>query len=124
MSEQEIRRILAARLKEYRELSGYTAKEVGDAIGKSEKTISAWEHGRGQPDADMLFSLCKLYGIKNINIFYGMDDGHLELSADERELLRIYRASNADGRAHILSTARLVAGNPAMRKDGANTEVS
>ena len=56
LSEQEIRRILAAKLKEYRERSGLTIQEAGDAIGKSSKTISAWEHGRGQPDADMLRS--------------------------------------------------------------------
>lgn len=74
MSEQEIRRILAAKLKEYRERSGLTIQEAGDAIGKSSKTISAWEHGRGQPDADMLFVLCKLYKIESISVFFGMEE--------------------------------------------------
>lgn len=41
-----------------------------------------------------------------------------EQDADERELLRIYRSANAEGRANIINIARLVAGNPAMLKDG------
>lgn len=39
------------------------------------------------------------------------------LTTDESELLRIFRSVNSEGRTHILSTARLVAGNPAMKKD-------
>ena len=128
MSENEIRLILAARLKECREKAGFTINEVGVAIGKSEKTISAWEHGRGQPDADMLFKLCDLYGIHDIGIFYGksvVDTSHgvsrlpspaSVLTPDESELLRLYRCVNEDGQCHILETAKLVAGNPAMKK--------
>ena len=111
MSEQEIRMVLAAKLKEYREKAGLSIKEAGDAIGKSDKTISAWEHGRGQPDADMLFVLCNLYGIKNISVFYGIET-NTNLSPDENELLRNYRAADDEGKQHIQYTARLAANNP------------
>ena len=127
MSEQEIRKLLAIRLKECREKSGLTIRDVGDAIGKSEKTISAWEHGRGQPDADMLFKLCRLYNIRNINIFYGMDSDSQDAGAsdekyvlrsqEERELILNFRSVNDEGKRHILETARLVAGNPDMQKE-------
>lgn len=100
MSEQEIRKILASKLKECRQRAGLTAKEAGAAIGKSEKTVSAWEHGRGQPDADMLFTLCKLYHIESISVFYGEKEKPLSLTAygrhnenigvDEKELLTLY----------------------------------
>lgn len=39
------------------------------------------------------------------------------LTADENELLRLFRSVNDDGRRHILSTAQLVAGNPDMQKE-------
>ena len=119
MSEQEIRKILAAKLKEYRELNGLTIKEVGDYIGKSEKTVSAWEHERGQPDADMLFTLCALYHIDNIGVFYGADSStsHTPITPDETELLGLYRSVIPVGQEHIMSTARMVAGNPDMQKD-------
>lgn len=119
MSEQEIRKTLAIKLKEYRELNGLTIKEVGDYIGKSEKTVSAWEHERGQPDADMLFSLCTLYHITNIGVFYGMSASS-PLSPDETELIGLYRSVIPVGQEHIISTARLVAGNPDMQKESAS----
>lgn len=34
-------------LKHYRELAGLTVYQVGELIGKSGKTVSAWENGRG-----------------------------------------------------------------------------
>ena len=46
MKEQEIRKQLAGKLREFRLRAGLTAKEVGEKIGKSDKTVSVWEHGR------------------------------------------------------------------------------
>ena len=65
----DIRSIMARQLKAFRAKSGKSAKEVGEAVGKSEKTIYAWEVGRGQPDADELIALCRIYGA-NISDFY------------------------------------------------------
>ena len=117
MSEQEIRRILAAKLKEYRERAGLTIQEAGDAIGKSSKTVSAWEHGRGQPDADMLFILCKLYKIESISVFFGMDEGSALLSKEEETLLYLFRLLNASGQTLAIETLKTFSENPAMQKD-------
>ena len=57
---------IAQKLQELREATGKTANEVGELIGKSGKTVNAWENGRGQPDADTLIMLCDLYGVDNI----------------------------------------------------------
>lgn len=64
-----VRSVMAKQLKAFRANSGLSAKEVGDAVGKSEKTIYAWESERGQPDADILIALCRLYGVR-ISDFY------------------------------------------------------
>lgn len=122
MKEQEIRKQLAGKLRFFRQRAGLTAKEVGKKIGKSDKTVSGWEHGRGQPDADMLFLLCEIYGIENISEFYtnNAEQGANPLLQDEEELLTIYRNLNKEVRAMLLGTARAFAGNPDMNKDGSN----
>ncbi len=50
MSREHIAKVL----KQLRLESGFTAKQVGEMIGKSGKTVSAWENNHGQPDAELL----------------------------------------------------------------------
>lgn len=87
-----IRYHLAQMLKKFREDSGLTTADVGEAVGRSSKTVSAWENGRGQPDADMLLRLCHLYKIDSINVFYGIDDPSITLSRNEQALILAYRS--------------------------------
>lgn len=117
MSKHEIRKILASRLKEFRECNGLTITEVGNAVDRSEKTISAWEHERGQPDADMLYKLCALYKVDNINVFYGMEDPTDILTPDEQALINIFRTLNLNGQKLASETISAFAGNPAMKKN-------
>lgn len=126
MKEQEIRKTLAEKLHTFRLNAGLTAKEVGVRIGKSEKTVSGWEHGRGQPDADMLFVLCDLYGISSIADFYAEKQAvpAETLAGDEAELLAIYRAMNKAGKEMLMATARGFAGNPSMQEDVAKEEMA
>jgi len=64
------REYMAAKLREAREMRGLTQAQVGDAVGRSFRTISAWECSNGaQPDADMLVRLCVLYEVP-ISFFY------------------------------------------------------
>lgn len=124
MKEKEIRKALAGKLHAYRLQAGYTAKQVGQMIGKSEKTVSGWEHGRGQPDADVLFQLCEIYNIKNISELYYTNLDALNvpsLSEDESKLLSLYRSLNSAGREMLLNTACGFAGNPDLKKEQPDT---
>lgn len=58
-----VKKHMAAKLKEARKAKGLNVDQVGEVIGKSGKTISAWEVGRGQPNGDELLTLCKLLGV-------------------------------------------------------------
>lgn len=60
------REYIAQTLKRLREQQGLTADQVGEMIGKSGKTVNAWENNRGQPDAEMLMQLCEIYKVDNI----------------------------------------------------------
>ena len=63
MNMDTIRGNIADGLKKSRKAAGLTVDQVGDHVGKSGKTISAWEVGRGQPNGDELIALCKLLGV-------------------------------------------------------------
>lgn len=65
-----VRDLMAGRLREARKRSGLSAAEVGNELGKSPKTVYSWESGQGQPDADTLLGLCRIYGM-DIADFYG-----------------------------------------------------
>lgn len=92
------REYMAMKLREYRNVRGLNVDDVGAAIGKSGKTISAWEVGRGQPDADKLVELCKLYGVRISDFFNPEVSNESTLSSDECELLADYRAMNNQGK--------------------------
>ena len=91
MSKEHIAKIL----KRLRVQSGKTADEIGALIGKSGKTVNAWENGRGQPDAEMLIKLCDLYNVDNIlNEFREVknDEQQINLTHHEQKLLTAYRS--------------------------------
>lgn len=102
-----IREQLANRLKFFRERAGLTIYEVGDKVGKSGKTISAWEKGRGQPDADMLLALCDLYKIDSIAELYGETPPAPScLSSSEAYLIEAFRNLNDEGQEKVISYIR------------------
>ena len=81
-----MREIMAQKLKEFRIISGLSQIEVGRIIGKSCKTISSWEHGRTQPDADTLVILCKIYNVKCVCEFFNQNDNVVPLTATARKV--------------------------------------
>lgn len=60
------REYIAKKLKSLRERSGLTADQVGALVGKSGKTVNAWENNRGQPDAELLMLLCDIYNVTDV----------------------------------------------------------
>lgn len=98
------REYMAGKLKEFRKARGMSVDDVGSAVGKSGKTISAWEVCRGQPDADMLLALCRLYGVR-ISDFYMPDEGEEVMNEDELRLIDMYRSANEQGRVSIMAVA-------------------
>ena len=104
--DQSARSILAAKLKEYRKRAGLTIYEVGEKIGKSGKTVGAWETGHGQPDAEMFIKLYFLYGLTSMSEFYGIEDK--EAPQDEIKLLNAYRSLNDAGKSQVLNYTNLL----------------
>lgn len=78
--------------------------EVGEKIGKSGKTVSGWENGRGQPDAEMLLKLCELYQVPSIGVFFG--ETVAGLTEEEASLVRLYRSLSDTGRVALRCCAQ------------------
>ena len=92
---------IASTLKRLRETTGLTADQVGAMIGKSGKTVNAWENGRGQPDAEILIKLCSIYKVNNIleefdhsNIIANQSN----FSQTELSFIKNYRALDEHGK--------------------------
>jgi transcriptional regulator with XRE-family HTH domain len=90
------REFIAQKLKELRQKSKLTADEVGEKIGKSGKTVNAWENNRGQPDAEILIALCDIYEVDNILSEFREEkkeqiDQSFNLSDHEKNVIIAYR---------------------------------
>lgn len=99
------REYMAERLKLLRKRCGLSVGDVGVALGKSGKTISAWEVGRGQPDADTLVALCRLYNARIADFYIPEVSGNDSLDEDESSLIELYRDANVQGKAAIIAVA-------------------
>lgn len=96
---------------------GLTMKEVANAVGVSEATVSRWESG---DIADMkrsrIFSLAKVLQISPLVILGFSEEDEKqppaagELSEDEVILLQAYRALPEHEKQNVLSLLRLAAG--------------
>ena len=54
--------MLGTKLKRLREENKLSQKEVAKKLGKSQETISSWEHDRTAPKLGQLKQLCEIYG--------------------------------------------------------------
>lgn len=102
------REYMAKRLQYLRKRSGLTVDEVGSAVGKSGKTVSAWEVGRGQPDADILVALCQLFNARISDFFVPEVCGEHTLNESESSLVETYREADESGKAAIIAVAKAV----------------
>ena len=56
-------------LKLLRVNKGFNQDELGEKIGASQTTISAWEQGKAKPSAKNIYKLAKIYAVEPTVIF-------------------------------------------------------
>lgn len=98
---EQKRAAIAANIRRFRTEKGLNTDEVGALVGKSGKTVSAWEVGRGQPDADTIIELCRIFDVDIADFF----NEQKPLSSEEERLLHIYRGMNRVGRETMVNMA-------------------
>lgn len=97
---------LAKRLRAARKIAGLSLAEAGDAVGKSSKTISAYEAAINEPSMETMIRLCRAYGVE---VSYFFPPVHSNINRDDAALLRDYYELASDyGQELILELARMV----------------
>lgn len=105
MNKQDI----ALALKKARANVNMTCKEVAAILGNSEKTVSAWENGNGQPDISTLLKLCDIYKLSGADeMLKGNPSSFINsLRIEERDLLDTYRRLTTNSKQIVMSVAKL-----------------
>lgn len=91
MGEKEQREIFSKNLKHYMNLSGYTQKEVADAIGVSPQTFNTWMRGIALPRMGKVERLANFFGIKKTDLIdeAGTTGYAIQLSSIETEIMDV-----------------------------------
>lgn len=100
-------------------LTGYTQEEVASRFGVNKATVSAWETGRGAPDAFVLRALARMYGVSSDALLWedSLSPEAMEIAAefdhlgdDQRRAWRLvwlgYVARTAEGGELLPSAPR------------------
>ncbi len=101
-------RLFSENLRRLRNAAGMTQKELGEATGYSEKTVSKWECAASIPDVGGLFALSRKLGVTVEELFSNSDDLYflgidgggtktaLVLTDGNHEVIRTLRAGNCN----------------------------
>ncbi len=127
------------KIKALRTERGLTLEQVGDRVGVGKSTVRKWESGQiANMRRDKIALLAKaldvspgyLMGWDEISEALGSNSPAAQklrqigaaLSGNESELVDIYRSLNDLGQTALMGTARGLAANPDMKKDGSSND--
>ena len=100
--------LFSVNLKKARLAQKQTQKELGEALGFSEKTVSKWECGVAMPDIDTLFSLCDQLKLGIGELFADEQQYYLGIDGGGTKTVMVL----ADGEGKTLRTLKTEACNP------------
>lgn len=96
-----IKQNISKNIVKYRELAGFSQKELAQKLGVTPSRVSNWEQGANCPTIDILFDVCKILNV-SINDIYGIyPDSNITLSYIETEHITKYRKLDESGRQLI-----------------------
>jgi transcriptional regulator with XRE-family HTH domain len=107
------RRDIADRLDELIRKSGKNNVEIGELIGVGKEAVRKWREGVNSPKLENIEALADHLGTSEEFILFGVESNQ-DVNAirericqpgDELTLLRLFRASNREGRGLIVKTA-------------------
>ena len=112
-------------LRTARKATGLTMKELGEKVGVSESAISQYETGKREADFETLLKIGEVLDCSIDYLLRGeqekkttpvTEDG---LDDMERELIRLFRELNREGREQLVDTADTMVSSGKYKKSGA-----
>ena len=79
------------RLKELRESSSLSQRELGDRVGLSKSSIGNYESGQRQPDMDTLNLLANYFHVTVDYLMGRSDIPTFDISSEEEQMIRFFR---------------------------------
>lgn len=88
----------------YRKRKKKTQKDLASDIGCTAAAISSWECGNNSPDIDTLVMICNALDV-GLYEMCGISSDNSGMTADENNLLNIYKSLNDEGKGELLKRA-------------------
>jgi transcriptional regulator with XRE-family HTH domain len=100
---------ISYRIKELREARGWSQADLAERCGTTQQAIQRYESGAREPKTSAIAAMSRAFNV-TVSYVLGLDDDPephgVELTADERELLGLFRSTDERGRAAIMAVAR------------------
>lgn len=97
------------RIKEMRQAEGWTQEDLAARLSVSYQAVGHYEREFRSPDIETIHKLCQIFGCTADYLLGRSEVRSFELSPEEAELLRGYRALSPEGREFIRHTLALAA---------------
>lgn len=105
-----------------RNAKGWSQSELAEKIGTTQNQITRWETGKRDPKASDVLKLSNALGV-TVSYLLGVNNvsSSNALADDERELIDLYRSTDARGRDAIMAIARSQSGDEGASEAGARS---
>lgn len=97
----EIARMLGQRVRKLRMLASLTQEVFAERLGVQATAISRFENGTVGFSISVLCNIAEILGVPLPMLFAFDGHQHVELSADEQELIDVYRLLDNEGQAAV-----------------------
>ena len=95
IDELNLQKIIPEKLKEYRNNSELSLREVAKMLNLSASMISLWEQGKNDPSYEQLIRLCQIYKIE-LSDLTSIKKANSKLSPHELVLIENYRKADKE----------------------------
>lgn len=97
------------RIKELRQAEGWTQEDLASRLSVSYQAVGHYEREFRSPDIETIHKLCDIFGCTADYLLGRSEVRSFELTPEEAELLRGFRALSQEGREYIRHTLALAA---------------
>lgn len=106
----ELKEIIAENITYFREKAGLNKKQVADALGVSQPSVTHWENGSNSIDINKLIDLCKLFQCELNDMLTQRDSRkpNMYLNDSESNHLKKFRALSAENKKILEATVNVM----------------
>ena len=116
----EVRDRVIRNLKRYVKESGIEQKEIASRLGMSPSAVTSWMSGRNTPDIEVLWELCKIFGVTLGEMVGEENEKPAAVSGggeEDVQLKEIIQQSTQNQKKRLVAVAKILLSEDAERKE-------